>query len=51
MMEAVMANREQKGNREKRKPKKVKTKVATMHSPSSSIEAAKADQGRAKKGK
>jgi hypothetical protein len=26
MMEAVMANREQKGNREKRKPKKEKPK-------------------------
>ncbi len=47
-----MANREQRGNREKRKPKKEKPKVATMHSPFSSVEAkAKADQSHGKKGK
>ena len=32
MMEAVMANREQKGNREKRKPKKEKPKGAAVTS-------------------
>ena len=48
-----MAHREQRSNREKRKPKKDKTKVVSMASPFSSVEAkAKADQSRTgKKGK
>ncbi len=42
-----MANREQRGNREKRKPKADKTKSVPATSPFSSVEAkAKADQGR-----
>jgi len=46
----VMAHREQRSNREKRKPKKDKTKVASMASPFSSVEAkAKADQSRPEK--
>ena len=40
-----MANRQQRGNREKRKPKADKAKVVSVASPFSSIEAkAKADQ-------
>ena len=48
-----MAHREQRGNREKRKPKKEKTKAVSVASPFSSVEAkVKADQSRAgKKGK
>ena len=48
-----MAHREQRSNREKRKPKKDKTKVVSMASPFSSVEAkTKADQSRTgKKGK
>ena len=48
-----MANREQRGNREKRKPKADKTKSVAVIAPFSSVEArAKANQGRtAKKGK
>ena len=48
-----MAHREQRSNREKRKPKKDKTKVVPMASPFSSVEAkAKADRSRTeKKGK
>jgi len=42
-----MAHREQRSNREKRNPKKEKTKVVSMASPFSSVEAkAKADQSR-----
>ena len=47
-----MAHREQRSNREKRKPKKDRTKVDSMASPFSSVEAkAKADQSRSGKGK
>ena len=42
-----MAHREQRSNREKRKPKKDKKKVVSMASPFSSVEAkTKADQSR-----
>ena len=47
-----MAHREQRSNREKRKPKKAKTKVVSMASPFSSVEAkAKADQAAQEKSK
>ena len=47
---SVMANREQRSNREKRKPKKDTTKVVSVVSPFSSVEAkAKADQSRSRK--
>jgi len=43
----VMAHREQRSNREKRKPKKDKTKAVSVASPFSSVEAkAKTDKGR-----
>ena len=47
-----MAHREQRSNREKRKPKKDKTKAVSVASPFSSVVAkAKADQSRSGKGK
>jgi hypothetical protein len=48
---SVMANREQRSNREKRKPEKDKAKTVSVVSPFSSVEAKAKAESTGKKGK